>query len=137
MIVRYHIQYKLKTLVVHECPLWSNDEIGRSLSNDDIKVVMNDLVQHGNGEWIDDDNHTHCRILWRKPAELATDIYEWAAASGNIGSVCTVYELHSGEDVHGMSFQGVDEELLRRALGLLEDQGKCTRLYSRERSYSL
>ena len=31
-----------------------------------------------------------------------------------------------GEDVNGMSFEGADEELLRRALSILEDQGKCT-----------
>ena len=31
----------------------------------------------------------------------------------------------AGEDVNGMSFQGADEELLRRALSILEDQGKC------------
>lgn len=30
-----------------------------------------------------------------------------------------------GEDVNGMSFQGADEQLLRRALGILENQGKC------------
>eukprot|EP00804_Cyclotella_cryptica_P015751 CCRYP_013385-RH/>CCRYP_013385-RH protein AED:0.27 eAED:0.27 QI:302/0.66/1/1/1/0.75/4/1666/113 len=30
-----------------------------------------------------------------------------------------------GEDVNGMSFQGADEELLRRALSILESQGKC------------
>jgi ESCRT-II complex subunit VPS25 len=124
LIVRYHTQYKLKTLVVHECPLWKNDDIGRSLSKESIGSVMEDLVKHGYGEWLDD-SKTKCRILWRKPEELATDIYEWAVANGNIGSVCTLYELHSGEDVHGMSFQGVDEEVLRRALAILEDQGKC------------
>lgn len=32
----------------------------------------------------------------------------------------------TGEDVNGMSFQGADEDLLRRALTILEDQGKCT-----------
>jgi hypothetical protein len=37
-----------------------------------------------------------------------------------------VYELHSGEDVIGMSFQGADEELLRQALQILQDRGKCT-----------
>jgi ESCRT-II complex subunit VPS25 len=124
LIVRYHTQYKLKTLVVHECPLWKNDDIGRALSKESIGIVMNNLVQQGYGEWLDG-GCTKCRILWRKPSELATDIYEWAVANGNIGSVCTLFELHSGEDVHGMSFQGVDEELLRRALGILEDQGKC------------
>ncbi len=31
-----------------------------------------------------------------------------------------------GEDNNGMSFQGADEELLRRGLAILERQGKCT-----------
>lgn len=112
-------------MVVHECPLWKNSEISRSLDADSVKTVLNDLVKHGQGEWLDEAHQTTCRILWRKPEELATDIYQWAKASGNIGSVCTLYELHSGEDVHGMSFQGVDEDLLRRALSILEDEGKC------------
>lgn len=34
--------------------------------------------------------------------------------------------LYLGEDVNGMSFQGADEQLLRRALEILESQGKCT-----------
>ncbi len=110
LILRYHTSLKIKTLVVHDCPLWNNAKISRSLNNE---------------EW-QDSKQTRCRILWRKPEQLATDIYEWAAANGYINSVCTVYELHSGEDVNGMSFQGADEELLRRALGILQDQGKCT-----------
>ena len=32
----------------------------------------------------------------------------------------------TGEDVHGMFFQGTDKELLRRELAILEDQGKFT-----------
>lgn len=86
---------------------------------------MQDFINSGHGEW-QDTNKTVCRILWRRPEQLATDIYEWAIAHGYINAVCTVYELHSGEDVHGMSFQGADEELLRRALSILESQGKCT-----------
>jgi ESCRT-II complex subunit VPS25 len=125
LIVGYHTHYKLKTLKVHECPLWSNNKIQRTLSKESVKLIADDLVTHGYGEWLDD-SHNILRILWRKPEELATDIYEWAAQTGNIGSVCTVYELHSGEDVNGMSFQGLDEELLRRALSILEDEGKCT-----------
>ena len=125
LILRYHTSLKIKTLVVHDCPLWNNAKISRSLNNDDIAQVMKDFVESGHGEW-QDSKQTRCRILWRKPEQLATDIYEWAAANGYINSVCTVYELHSGEDVNGMSFQGADEELLRRALGILQDQGKCT-----------
>eukprot|EP00594_Rhizosolenia_setigera_P018649 CAMPEP_0178958148 /NCGR_PEP_ID=MMETSP0789-20121207/11417_1 /TAXON_ID=3005 /ORGANISM="Rhizosolenia setigera, Strain CCMP 1694" /LENGTH=104 /DNA_ID=CAMNT_0020640693 /DNA_START=210 /DNA_END=524 /DNA_ORIENTATION=- len=88
---------------------------------------MNDFVKSGHGEWEDpeDGGRTRCRIIWRKPSELASDIYMWAEKNGFIGSIATLYELHSGEDVNGMSFQGADEELIRRALSILEDQGKC------------
>lgn len=125
LIVRYSGQHKVAQLVVHDCPLWKNDALPRQLSPSDIQIVMDDLVAHGHGEW-QDTAHTVCRILWRKPEELATDIYQWAQNNGYINAVCTVYELHSGEDVNGMSFQGADEELLRRALKILEDQGRCT-----------
>ena len=125
LILRYHTENKIKTCVLHDCPLWKNERIHRQLNfPDEVMTVMEDFVQHGHGEW-QDDNKTHCRILWRKPEQLATDIYQWAQQNGHVGSVCTVYELHSGEDVNGMSFEGVDEELLRRALAILEDQGKC------------
>jgi len=148
---------RIKTLVLHECPLWKNESIGRELNQEGIRLVMDDFVRSGHGEWEDPDVRTRCRILWRKPEQLASDIYDWAVANGYINSVCTVYELHSGEfvrafqcvvlliacinshrlilklsslypgeDVNGMSFHGVDEELLRRALGILEQQGKCT-----------
>jgi ESCRT-II complex subunit VPS25 len=82
-------------------------------------------VQHGHAEWVDPSTQTHCRILWRQPEQLATDIYQWAEQKGYLNSVCTLYELHSGEDVNGMSFQGADEELLRRSLAILEQRGKC------------
>ena len=167
LILRYHTEKKIKTLVVHDCPLWKNDAIGRQLSPEDISIVMEEFCKSGHGEW-QDDNHTRCRILWRKPEQLATDIYQWAEAHQYINNVATLYELHSGtyqkrriyliinqsineplhqwhaaieskfssliflstllfvgEDVNGMSFQGADEELLRRALSILEDQGKC------------
>ena len=32
----------------------------------------------------------------------------------------------SGEDVNGMLFEGADKKLLRKALAILENQGKCT-----------
>ena len=125
LILRYHTEHRLAQLVVHDCPLWKNDALPRQLSLADVRAVMDDFVAHGHGEWQDESTKTVCRILWRKPDQLAADIYAWAQQNGLINAVCTVYELHSGEDVHGMSFQGVDEELLRRALGILEQQGKC------------
>lgn len=136
LILNYHTANKVKTLVLHDCPLWENAKINRRLSPEEIQRVVEDFCQHGHGEWLDDNSssstqqdgkrRTACRILWRKPEQLATDIYAWAEQNGHVNSVCTIYELHSGEDVNGMSFQGADEELLRRALAILQDRGKCT-----------
>jgi ESCRT-II complex subunit VPS25 len=125
LLLNYHTHHKLKTLVVHDCVLWKNEQIHRQLSPSDILLVVQDFVQHGHAEWVDPSTQTHCRILWRQPEQLATDIYQWAEQKGYLNSVCTLYELHSGEDVNGMSFQGADEELLRRSLAILEQRGKC------------
>lgn len=128
LILRYHTEKKLKIMKVYDCPLWKNDAIGRQLNDNAIQIVVDDFCKQGHGEW-QDSKKTHCKILWRKPEQLAVDIYTWAETNGftnGAGGICTVYELHSGEDVNGMSFQGADEELLRRALSILESQGKCT-----------
>lgn len=126
LVLNYHTRHKLKTLVVHECPLWNNERIGRKLDQEAASTICRDLVASGHGEWLDAEE-TACRVFWRKPEELATDVYEWASRTGNVGGgICTLYELHSGEDVDGASFEGIDEELLRRALAILEDEGKCT-----------
>ena len=106
--------------------MWHNVAINRQLSTEEIHIVIEDFVNSGHGEYEDINTKTRIRIIWRRPEQLASDIYDWATANGYLNSICTLYELHSGEDVHGMSFQGVDEELLRRALGVLEGMGKCT-----------
>jgi ESCRT-II complex subunit VPS25 len=132
LIIQYCTVHKMKTLSIYDtddCPVWKNPHIQRQCSSEAIQIICDYIVQQGHGEWYDDDaNHVTVRIFWRKPEQLATDIYEWAVVNGYVSNhtVITVYELHSGEDVHGMSFQGLDEDLIRRALFILEQRGKCT-----------
>lgn len=45
LILSYHTSLKIKTLVVHDCPLWKNKDISRELDRDGIKAVMDDFVQ--------------------------------------------------------------------------------------------
>lgn len=84
-------------MVLHDCPLWRNDAIGRGLTREEVSIVVRDFVSSGHGEWEDPESRTRCRILWRRPEQLASDVYDWAVANGYVNSVCTVYELHSGE----------------------------------------
>jgi len=45
LILRYHTEFKIKTLVVHDCPLWKNAEIDRELNREDVGTVMDDFVR--------------------------------------------------------------------------------------------
>mmetsp|Transcript_16393 Transcript_16393/g.34260 ORF Transcript_16393/g.34260 Transcript_16393/m.34260 type:complete len:86 (-) Transcript_16393:453-710(-) len=44
LILRYHTDLKIKTLVLHECPLWKNPKIQRELTGDEIRLVMDDFI---------------------------------------------------------------------------------------------
>ena len=45
LILRYHTSFKIKTLVVHDCPLWKNEEVGRELSGEAIAAVVKDFIK--------------------------------------------------------------------------------------------
>jgi ESCRT-II complex subunit VPS25 len=132
IILQYHSYNKIKIMKIYDCILFTNKSINRKLTNDEIMIVVTEFIKSGYGEWVDPTTKTACKILWRKPEQLAIDIYTWAdsqgycSSAGSASGICTLYELHSGEDINGMSFDGIDEELLRRALSILEKQGKCT-----------
>jgi len=40
LILRYHTFNKIKTLVVHDCPLWANKSIDRSLDQPAITAIL-------------------------------------------------------------------------------------------------
>ncbi len=51
----------------------------------------------GNASW-EDGLRASLRIMWKQPAVLAGEIYSWASTAEILGTVYTVYELHSGEE---------------------------------------
>jgi len=52
-------------------------------------------------------------------------LYEYVRQNDMLGTVVTVYELHSGEDVEGQPFAGLDEATVMAALRVLEEEGKA------------
>ncbi len=55
---------------------------------------------------------------------IANEIYEWATKQEIIGTVYTIYELHSSDEFSHTSFFGTDSSLIRRALQHLEQLNK-------------
>ena len=83
------------------------------------------LEQKGNLEWLDKKKKDRCYIMWRSPQEWGSIIYQWAMANGFSNTVCTLYEIHSGEDTVHQEFGGIDVWMLKRAIAALQAKGKA------------
>lgn len=106
--------------------LFANQSIHRALSEPDIRAVLDYMSLPANGariEWID--GRSACWVFWRTLAEWADLIYGWVDETGQKGSVLTVYELREGEAVGSKEWVGMEEEMLRKVLGVLVKKGKA------------
>ena len=114
----------LQSIAVRECDIFENTAIKRKLRPEVIQMVVDSLVATGHGEW-EDDGKTRARIFWKTPKEWASMLYQYVRQNDMLGTVMTVYELHSGEDVEGQPFAGLDEATVMAALRVLEQEGKA------------
>jgi len=127
LILNYYRTKKLFILDIteaHSSPLFVNKEIDRKLSIDSIYIVLEDLKQKGNVEWLDK-QRKRCYIYWRTPEEWGKKIYAYINNNGLNNTVCTLYELTNGDDTANEEFHGLDERILLRALQTLETEKKA------------
>ncbi len=79
----------------------------------------------GHAEW-KDEAKTTCFVMWRSPQEIAASVLDFVRKNGMAGQVYTAYDLHSGDEATAAAdFHGTDPAIFRRALEILEQQGKC------------
>ncbi|XP_064389411.1 vacuolar protein-sorting-associated protein 25-like [Halichondria panicea] len=112
------------TEVSQSSPLFCNSKINRRLSPEAIRTVLETLESKGNVEW-QDGKKDRCLVMWRTPQEWGQLIYQWAEDSGLSTSVCTLYEMHSGEDTTDQEFYGMEVWMLKRAIQALSRLGKA------------
>eukprot|EP01135_Chromosphaera_perkinsii_P004550 Nk52_evm20s288 gene=Nk52_evmTU20s288 len=127
LVLRYFKHNKLSRLDVAEAasmPLFHNKEIGRKLNEEGIMTVLDNLAKTGNVEWEGSDKK-RCLVYYRGPQEWADIIYEWVFNAGMTNQICTVYELHAGDNTTGEEFHGMDVVVLKKALKVLEKRGKA------------
>jgi hypothetical protein len=63
-------------------------------------VIFENFVFAGNAQWLDNVKQ-QCLILWKKMGEWADTLYSFAREFGLQGSVMTLDELSSGDEVRG------------------------------------
>ncbi|XP_065888714.1 vacuolar protein-sorting-associated protein 25-like [Dysidea avara] len=121
---KYTREYVLDVKTVATSTLFNNDQIKRRLSIEGVQAVLERLELKGHLEW-QDSSKSRCLVMWRTPEEWANIIYHWAQDSGLGDSVCTLYEIHSGEENESQEFHGIDIWMLKRVVAVLQRQGKA------------
>jgi len=116
--------YQMETRAALTHPLFNNTTINRQLSSESLMAILENLHEHGNLEWIDKGKAAFF-IHWKSPNQWAQLLYAHAVEKGLTNSVCTFYELTSGDDAAGKDFFGLDETVLKKAITVLEKQGKA------------
>lgn len=131
LILSYAAHHRLFRLSLSSPPanLFANPGVHRALSEPDTRTVLDNMAQQGRIEWIASSSRSErsaaCWVLWRTLAEWADLIYGWVDETGQKGAVLTVYELREGEAVGGREWVGMEEELLRKVLGVLVRKGRA------------
>ncbi|CAB3376845.1 Hypothetical predicted protein [Cloeon dipterum] len=127
IVLDYYKHTKESTLDVREAqssPLFFNSTINRKLSQEGILLILENLQKTGNAEPLDKTKNRWL-IFWKSPEEWGKLLYNWAQARGMTNSVCTLFELVSGDDTTDEEFYGLDTEIIIRAIRTLEVERKA------------
>jgi len=121
---KHHKKYEFDLTEVAKTPLFNNTKINRKISGEGIKLIFEELVSQGNGEW-QDKGKNRITIYWRRPEEWASLIYKWVASHGTLTTVVTVSDLQEGEETEKEDFHKLETKILIKALEALERQQKA------------
>ncbi|GAM20002.1 hypothetical protein SAMD00019534_031770 [Acytostelium subglobosum LB1] len=129
LILSYARFHKMYVMDIVECikndsVLFNNDKIKRRLSLETTKMIFEEIVDNGYGEWLDKDKN-RVLVWWRKPEEWAAMLYKWVCDSGHTNSILTLWEIQKGEDTTNLEFHDIDTTTLMKALKVLEKQNKA------------
>lgn len=102
-----------------------NDEINRSLTEESLHTILEEIVNRGRAEWINVDDTKQCLIYWLKVEEWADVIKKWVEDKALNGTMCTLYEITGDEDRCSPQLLGLDERILIKALKYMEKEGKA------------
>lgn len=119
---RHHALYRVAVADAasgdHE--LFSNKSINRRLDAAALTTIVDEMALSGHAEWVDAKKKSAFWVFWRPLQEWSDVVGEWVAANALHDSVCTVYELHSGDMGRGSPMEGVEHSALVRILEELE-----------------
>ncbi|XP_014782407.1 vacuolar protein-sorting-associated protein 25 [Octopus bimaculoides] len=121
---KYHKIYCLDVTESQSSVLFYNKKLNRKLSTDSLMTILDELKKKGHLEWTDKSKRQFT-VVWRSHEEWGKLIYKYITDNGMTDTMCTFYELTSGEDTVNKEFHGLEKPLLIKALKTLENEGKA------------
>lgn len=70
-------------------------------------------------------NRSAIVVYWRRPSEWATLVSDWVDATGQGGSVLTLYELVESDAVNSQEFRGLHPAILKEVVDVLVSRQKA------------
>ncbi|KAI1004061.1 hypothetical protein K3495_g4152 [Podosphaera aphanis] len=128
---RHHKIFKLSLSDALNTELFYNKSLGKRLSFEDAKQVVEFMLKEGRAEWIKgsgkggDGAGGVFWVWWKNVEEWAEEIIDWVTETGQNNMVLTLYELTEGETTLSKEFHGLHPEILQRALAILAKRGKA------------
>ncbi|ORY15556.1 ESCRT-II complex subunit-domain-containing protein, partial [Clohesyomyces aquaticus] len=137
---RHHRLFALSLIDALSTPLFHNATLRRKLSLRDARAIISWMASAEGGsraEWISTSNKKakataaeeeeggKCYIYFRRPEEWASLLEEWVERTGQKGTVLTLYEITESDATRKEEFWGMDEDLLRKSLGVCVKRGKA------------
>ncbi|KAA8904886.1 ESCRT-II complex, vps25 subunit, partial [Sphaerosporella brunnea] len=107
-----------------DAPLFHNAALGRRLKHQDAIEVLEHMAAEGDVEWIGE-NKTSVNVWWKRSEEWGSGIYYWIDNTGQKGSVLTLYEIAHGDLTRNQEWYGMEEGMLKKALGVLVKRGSA------------
>lgn len=125
LVLDYQKYHKKCTLDLgDDTKVFRNENLNRKLPLDGQILVLGELEKSGNA-YAMDKRRLQWEVYWYPLAELGNIIYNYINRNGLNNTVCTVFELVSGEDTSQEEFHGLDESVVLKSLKILQSNGKC------------
>lgn len=113
-----------------------NDSISRSLTEESLITILKEMEKRNRIDWIKTDSeYSSCLVYWLKVEEWAEMVMRWVEAKAMNNTICTFYEI-IGDDASSDDLRGLDERILVKAIGCLEQDGKAV-LMEMDNSYGV
>ncbi|ENN72785.1 hypothetical protein HUJ04_013369 [Dendroctonus ponderosae] len=134
LILDYCKQSKLYLIDAREAdngPLFNNASINRKLDGAVIVSILSEMQKSGHAAPVDKAKH-RWEVYWHTLDEWSSMIYAHVYSKGLQGTVLTLFELSQGDDVKDEEFYGMQQDVLVKALQVLERDRKCELILSDE-----